>query len=108
MLNFFKKLFEADFMPHGHCYFWETGILWSHAISDGIIALAYMTIPIALIYIFRKRRDDFKYIWVAAIFAVFIFGCGLTHVFDVINIWKPYYRADSVIRVVTAAASIGA
>lgn len=108
MVDFFIGLFEMDFMPHGHCYFWEPFILWSHTISDSIIALAYMTIPTALIYIFRKRRQDFKYGWMAVIFAIFIFGCGLTHVFDVINIWKPYYRIDSVVRMITAAASIGA
>lgn len=107
MFDYFRKLFEVDFMPHGHCYFWEPGILWSHAISDSIIAMAYMTIPVSLIYIFRRRRD-FKYVWMAVIFAIFIFGCGLTHVFDVINIWRPYYRIDSVIRVITATASIGA
>ena len=105
-MEFFNKLFQHDFMPHGHCYLWDPAILWSHAISDGIIALAYCSIPISLIYIFR-RRADFKYIWMMILFAVFIFGCGLTHVFDVINIWEPYYRVDSIIRGITALASIG-
>ncbi|MGK7393701.1 MAG: sensor histidine kinase [Candidatus Cyclobacteriaceae bacterium M3_2C_046] len=106
MIDYLQNLFTADFMPHGHCYYWQPEILWPHAISDGIIALAYCAIPLALIYIFR-RRNDFKYIWMIVLFAIFIFGCGLTHVFDVINIWKPYYRADSVVRVITAMASIG-
>ena len=106
MIEFFKNLFENDFMPHGHCYFWDPAILWSHAISDAIIAIAYCAIPVLLVYIFKKR-NDFKFIWMMVLFAVFIFGCGLTHVFDVINIWEPYYRIDSVIRVITAIASIG-
>ncbi len=41
------------------------------------------------------------------LFAVFILGCGATHVFDVINIWEPFYRSDAVMRMVTAAASVG-
>lgn len=105
MFEFFSNLFETDFMPHGHCYFWEPAILWSHAISDGIIALAYCAIPFSLVTIFRKHHDT-KFIWMMILFAVFIFGCGVTHVFDVINIWKPYYRVDSVVRVITAMASI--
>jgi len=105
MIEFFNNLFENDFMPHGHCYFWEPSILWSHAISDGIIALAYCAIPFSLITIFRKHHDT-KFIWMMILFAVFIFGCGVTHVFDVINIWVPYYRADSVARVITAIASV--
>lgn len=41
------------------------------------------------------------------LFAVFILGCGLTHVMDVITIWKPWYMIDNVIRSITALASIG-
>ncbi|WPP50405.1 PAS domain S-box protein [Catalinimonas niigatensis] len=96
----------SDFMPHGHCYFWEPYILWSHAISDSIIALAYMTIPFSLFYIYNKRRD-FTYRGVVILFAIFIFGCGVTHIFDVINIWHPIYRIDSLARIITALASIG-
>ncbi len=102
----FEQISSQDYMPHGHCYFWEPYILWSHAISDGIIALAYMAIPLTLIYIFRKRKD-FRFIWIMVLFAVFIFGCGITHVFDVVTIWNPIYRLDSVARIVTAMASIG-
>lgn len=93
-------------MPHGHCYFWSPEIMWTHAISDTIIAMAYFTIPLSLIFIFRKRKD-FKFIWILALFALFIWGCGATHVFDVINIWVPYYRMDGLVRVITALASIG-
>jgi PAS domain S-box-containing protein len=106
MGEFFEKLFESDFMPHGHCYFWRPEIMWSHAISDTVIALAYFTIPLSLIYIIRARKT-IKYRWMAALFATFILGCGATHVMDVINIWEPFYRLDAVIRVVTAIASIG-
>jgi hypothetical protein len=34
-------LFDTTFMPHGHCYFWQPEIVWSHAISDAIIAISY-------------------------------------------------------------------
>lgn len=101
-----QMLMDSPFMPHGHCYFWEPWIMWSHAISDSIIALAYFIIPVSLIKIVR-RRNDFIYKWMLALFAIFIFGCGATHVMDVINIWEPWYRTDSAIRVITALASIG-
>jgi light-regulated signal transduction histidine kinase (bacteriophytochrome) len=94
-----------DFMPHGHCYYWEPYILWSHAISDSITALAYFIIPFSLIYIYRKRKD-FTFVWLVVLFSIFIFGCGITHVFDVITIWNPMYQADSVARIITAGASI--
>jgi len=40
------------------------------------------------------------------LFALFILGCGATHVMDVINIWNPIYRLDSLLRAITALASI--
>ncbi|WP_224996646.1 ATP-binding protein [Cesiribacter sp. SM1] len=99
---------ESNFMPHGHCYYWEPYILWSHAISDSIIALAYLTIPLSLIKIVRSRKeDDFAYMWMLILFAAFILGCGATHIMDVVNIWEPWYLTDSAIRIITALASIG-
>lgn len=106
MLEYIKELWNTDYMPHGHCYFWDPGIMWTHAISDSIIALAYFIIPVSLIKIVRKR-NDFSYIWMLVLFAIFIWGCGATHVMDVINIWEPWYRIDSGLRVITALASIG-
>ncbi len=93
-------------MPHGHCYFWEPYILWSHALSDSIIALAYLSIPLSLWHIVNKRKDV-EFGWIALLFAVFIFGCGITHVFDVVTIWNPVYKLDSLARIITALASLG-
>lgn len=93
-------------MPHGHCYFWQPDILWSHALSDGVIAAAYFAIPLVLLYIFKKRNTT-RYIWITGLFAIFITGCGLTHVMDVITIWVPLYRLDAVFRIITALASLG-
>jgi PAS domain S-box-containing protein len=97
---------DERFMPHGHCYFWEPFVLWSYALSDSIIAIAYFSIPLALSYIYLKRKD-YSYIWMVILFAVFIAGCGITHVFDVVNIWKPLYNLDVLARIITAMASIG-
>ncbi|AHM60665.1 hypothetical protein D770_12040 [Flammeovirgaceae bacterium 311] len=107
-MNSLFDTLDSGFMPHGHCYYWEPYIMWSHAISDSIIALAYLTIPLSLIKIVRSRKeDDFAYMWMLLLFAVFILGCGATHIMDVVNIWEPWYRTDSAIRIITALASIG-
>ncbi|WP_017733548.1 sensor histidine kinase [Nafulsella turpanensis] len=106
MIDYIQSFWNTNFMPHGHCYFWDPAILWAHAISDSIIALAYFIIPFSLVKIVRKR-EDFAYKWMLGLFALFILGCGATHVMDVINIWEPWYRLDSTIRVITALASIG-
>jgi signal transduction histidine kinase/ActR/RegA family two-component response regulator len=39
-------------------------------------------------------------------FAMFIVACGTTHIFGVIAIWRPYYRLDGVVKLLTGAISI--
>lgn len=96
---------SSHFMPHGHCYLWMPQILWLHVISDGLIALAYFSIPLALIYFIRKRKDlTFK--WVFVLFGLFIFSCGLTHIASIYTIWIPNYGAEGLIKAVTAAVSL--
>ncbi len=52
MHEFFTHLLSTQgFDPHGHCYLWKAEILWLHVTSDAVIALAYYSIPIALIYL---------------------------------------------------------
>jgi len=54
-MEFLDKLFDSDFMPHGHCYFWKPEVLWVHVIGDALTALAYFLIPFGLYYFVRKR-----------------------------------------------------
>ncbi len=98
-------LFKQDFMPHGHCYFWRPDILWTHVLSDGVIALAYFSIPITLVY-FLSKRKDFPFRGVLALFAAFIILCGTTHIFGIITVWKPIYALDGLVKAVTALVSI--
>ena len=91
MLEFLHKLFASDFMPHGYCYLWKPGIVWLHVASDATITLAYYLIPVALFYFVRKRRD-LPFNWMFVMFAVFILGCGTTHLMEVWTVWHGTYR----------------
>lgn len=105
MLEFFRKLFTSDFMPHGMCFFWNPAVLWLNVTSDTLIALSYYAIPGLLFYFARKRRDiEFKGIFVA--FGIFILACGSTHVLGALTVWQPVYRLDGVVKAVTALASV--
>ncbi len=105
-MNFIEKFFSADgFMPHGHCYLWETRVLWLHVICDSLIALAYFAISITLIYIAKKRKD-LPFNWMFACFGIFILACGISHAFEVVTVWEPLYRLSGAIKAVTAVASI--
>jgi PAS domain S-box-containing protein len=105
-MNFITKLFSSDgFMPHGHCYFWNPSLVWLHVISDSLIALAYLTISMTLIYIARKRRD-LPFDWMFACFGIFILACGAVHALEVWTLWIPTYWLSGTMKAITAAASV--
>jgi len=79
MLEQFQALFSTGpFVPHGHCYLWQRGLVGLHALSDGFIGLAYFAIAAALIY-FVQRRKDVPFRQLFWLFAAFIAACGVTH-----------------------------
>jgi PAS domain S-box-containing protein len=74
-------------------------------VSDLLIALAYFSIPITLIYFIRKRRD-LPFNWIFVCFGVFILACGATHAMEVWNLWHADYWLAGSVKVITAMASI--
>ncbi len=95
----------STLMPHGFCFLWRPDLLWLFVVSHLSIALAYFSIPIALAYFIKKRKDiAFKGIfW---LFSTFILCCGITHLFAIVTIWKPYYAWEGLVLAGTAAVSL--
>ena len=86
MIEFFQKLFVSDFMPHGHCYFWSPAIVWLQVISNSLIAIAYYSIPLTLLYFVRQRKD-LVFPWMFVLFGTFIVLCGTTHILQIWTLW---------------------
>lgn len=105
MPSWLSNILSLEFMPHGHCYYWSPQIIWLHLISDSLIAAAYYSIPVALVY-FVKKRQDLAFNWMFVLFAVFILACGTTHLMEIWNIWHGAYVVSGVVKLITALASI--
>src|SRR5260370_33616965 len=105
MEDILEKLFSSDFMPHGYCYLWKPGLVWLHVVSDALIALAYFSIPVTLVYFIRKRRD-LPFHWMFVSFGMFILACGTTHGMEVWTLWHGTYWLSGAVKVVTAMASV--
>jgi PAS domain S-box-containing protein len=97
-------LLEA-FIPHGHCYLWKPGLVGLHLVSDSLIALAYYSIPLTLVYFVRQRRD-LPFSWIFLLFGAFIIACGTTHMMEVWTLWHPHYWLSGFIKAITAAVSV--
>ena len=93
------------FMPHGYCFLWKPDLLWLHVLSDAGIVVAYMGIPLVLLYVLRRRRD-LPFQGVFALFGAFILLCGFTHFLNIWVLWRPDYYFEGVVKALTAIASI--
>jgi PAS domain S-box-containing protein len=105
-MNPLGQLFASgDFYPHGYCYLWDRGLVWLHVVSDVLIAVAYFSIPITLVYFVRKRRD-LPFHWMFHCFGLFIIACGATHVMEIWTLWHATYWLAGVVKAITALASL--
>jgi signal transduction histidine kinase len=102
----FDKLFDPEgLIPHGFCLLWRDELFWSLAVSDAVIALAYISISAAIILYLVKRKDMYLR-RVAVAFALFILLCAASHATDVWTLWSPDYGVQAVVKAATAAVSV--
>lgn len=106
MPNFLQVLFNSRaFIPHGHCYLWKPGLVGLHLIADSLIAFAYFSIPLTLLYFVHKRRDvPFNLVFL--LFSAFIISCGTTHLFEIWTLWYPTYWLSGLSKAITALVSL--
>ncbi len=93
------------YLPHGVCYAWQPGLIRLHLVSDVLIGLAYLAIPVALVD-FIRRRADIPFNWMFLLFGLFIVACGATHWMEVLTVWTPAYWVAGAVKAITAAASV--
>ncbi|MEO1622742.1 MAG: PAS domain S-box protein, partial [Cyanobacteria bacterium J06632_3] len=99
-----STLFSTQYIPHGHCYLWQTPLVGLHAVSDFFVAIAYFSIPISLVYFVYKKQHKFP-ARLVLLFGLFISLCGLGHLLDIVTLWYPVYWLSGGVRAATAIVS---
>lgn len=105
MREILKNLISpSQYIPHGHCYLWQTPLVGLHLISDLLIGIAYYSIPVMLIYFIYKRKDvPFQGIFL--LFGTFILACGTGHLLEIWTLWHPAYWLSGIEQAFTALIS---
>ncbi len=75
------------------------------AISNGLIAISYASIPIFLIIFIRKRKD-LPFSWSIILFGAFILVCGTTHFVHIIGLWWTVDWWQAIVDSITAIVSL--
>lgn len=78
-----------------------------HLIGDFATFFAYSAIALAL-YRLVSARPDFQLNGVTLLFAAFVFGCGLTHLFSAVTLWWPAYGLQGMMKLSVALISVAA
>ncbi|QDU23342.1 PAS domain-containing protein [Urbifossiella limnaea] len=92
------------FVPRKNCGAWEDWEVALHVVSDVLIWLAYLSIPLVLVYFARQRRG-LPFTGLFVLFAVFILACGTNHLVEAVIFYHPVYHLSGVVKAVTAAVS---
>lgn len=105
MFEYIQQFVSGRYSPHGYCLLWQPELIWTHVISNALIAVAYFSIPFALIR-FVRQRPDITFGWMIWLFAMFILACGTSHLMAIWNLWHGDYGLEVVVMAITAAASL--
>jgi len=107
-LNRPTMIFESSpdlaLMPHGTCFFWDVPLTTLHVVADGLIGLAYLSIPLIL-YLHRQYVSSGTRP-LLLLFMTFIFSCGIGHGLTAWNIWHANYWVEGVEKLITASISV--
>lgn len=83
----------TNFMPHGHCYFWQPEILWPMFAGEAMHVIAYFALAGMLFFMCTRDLGRVSS-WMPPfffLFGCFIFTCGMGHAVNLVTIWKPLY-----------------
>jgi len=100
-----RLVVHSILMPHGHFCLWTPGLGWLHVLADALVVLAYFSIPIALVYFVRNRRD-INFAWMVICVGIFILATGVTYLMEIWNVRHSHYWLSSAIKAFAALASV--
>jgi anti-sigma regulatory factor (Ser/Thr protein kinase) len=109
-VEFWQNLFNGQgFMPRRACGLWDDSLIRLHVVSDAVIWLSYLWIPLVMLGSYCAQRKTLRLhkpmLWIFLLYIVFITACGWTHFFDALMFYNPVYRVNGLVRAVTAVVS---
>jgi len=79
---------------------------WGTVAANAAIAAAYWALPLAGLWLLRRRPSLAPDRLLALLCLAFVGLCGTTHALDAATFWWPAYRLNAVVRTLTALVSL--
>ncbi|CAA9289312.1 MAG: hypothetical protein AVDCRST_MAG08-4496 [uncultured Acetobacteraceae bacterium] len=94
--------------PVGACLAWRPDLPWLHVASDGLTALAYWSVPLALALAYRRQDLVPPRSRAAVLIACFAVTAGAVHAVSILELWRPEHLLDEATRAAMAVAAVAA
>lgn len=96
----------AQLITCDNCLIWKSANFWIFSLSDFIIMIAYYSIPLALLYyVKRKKQLEFQNIYI--LFAAFLLLAGTYHLINMLTLSIPIsMTVQNTSRIITAVVSL--
>ncbi len=95
--------------PFGACLAWRPDLPWLHVATDGLAALAYWSVPLALAVALRRRRNPIPpWSRAAVLIACFAAAAGAGHAVSILELWRPERLLNDTAKAATGLAAVAA
>ena len=86
--------------PHGACLDWQPRLIWINAVSDAMVAVAFLATALLLGYFVWRRHRDMLWMFRAIFwaFSVFAIGCAVTRLLSILTLWWPAYGIEAAVK----------
>lgn len=109
IFEFFSKLLESSHKTaRWHTGNWSDFLGWMFILSDFIIGVAYILVPVFMFYYVKSNKKETNYSVVFLLFIAFFMMNSINYFVDIVMFWIPAYRLNTITRFATAALSVAA
>ena len=89
----------------GECVAWMQAVLWPLALGDLLMGLAFLSMPLVLVPLLR-RRVDLRFNWVMRLLTAFVLMMGVTHLLNVWTVWQPAYGLLALVKLLGGVVAV--
>jgi PAS domain S-box-containing protein len=93
--------------PYGACLSWRPSLIALHVAGDLIAALAFIAIPVGIVWFARRRQDLLRqHRMLAWWFGGLLFVASATEIVDIVAVWYPVFGLQALAKAGTAVAAV--
>ena len=98
----------STFLPHGASLLWNPELIWLNAVSDAVLACAFLVIAFVLSLFAWRRHYEILVVFRVIFwgFAVFAALCAAGRGLSILTLWVPAYGVEAAVKAILVPISV--